>query len=335
MHRRIGVVAAAIIAWGTITALPATADTKTCDWTVAKVVAPDGYEADDAWITGTDSHGNYSGTVDSPTSDSAVPVLWTDGRPRIADELSDFTFPQVVDENSAGTVLVSGLQRGTGRLDAFLFTGGHSGRGTVTYLPPPAGYETDYATALNERGDVLAHGYTVKDRHEVTLLFSTLAAGPIVIDTPAGTGHDLDDDGTVLLTDGHGQASLWRHGQITPIAAERYTNFHGIRDGKVVGEQSVAWPDAQSLLWTDPATSRPIDHGGTAQSINAHGLIAGNRDTYDGPAAVWSDTTYLADLPLPAGTSADGSYLVGDDGTIFGRVSGYGALRWTCTGTHA
>lgn len=335
MHRRIGVVATAIITLGTITALPATAEAKTCDWQVSKVIAPAGYEAAHAWITGTDSHGSYSGTVDSTVSDAAVPVLWTNGQPRIADELSDFTYPQVVDENSAGTVLVSGTQRGTGRRGAFLFTGGHSGHGALTYLPSPAGYETDYATALNERGDVLANGHTVKDNHAVTLLWSTLAAGPIVIDTPAGEGSDLDDDGTVLLTDGHGHGSLWRHGQVVPIASETYTNFHGMRDGKVIGEQTVAWPDSQSLLWTDPATSRPIDHGGTAQSINAHGLIAGNRDAYDGPAAVWSDTTYLADLPLPAGTSADGSYLVGDDGTIFGRVSGYGPLRWTCTGTGA
>jgi hypothetical protein len=320
VHRRIGLIATAVVALGAITALPATAETKTCDWHVAKVPAPVGYTEQRTWVTGTDSHGNYSGWVES----------------NIADELGDFTYPQVVDENSAGTVLVSGGERGTRRRGAFLFAGGHSGHGTLTYLPSPTGYETDYATALNERGDVLARGHAVKDGHAVSLLWSTLAAGPLVIDTPVGDGIDLDDDGTVLLYDSYkGQGNLWRHGQIVPLTGEPSALFHAIRDGRVIGEKTVAWPDSQSLLWTDPGTPRPIDNGGTAQSINAHGLIAGNRDTYSGPPAVWSGTTFLADLPLPTGLSSDGDYLVGDDGTIFGRVSGYGPLKWTCTGAGA
>ncbi|GAA3438789.1 hypothetical protein [Kutzneria kofuensis] len=335
MHRRTAVLATVLLALGAGTATPAVAAAETCDWHVAKVAAPAGYDERHTTVTGTDSHGNYSGWVLSNTSDSGVVVLWTNGQPRVVDEFADFTYPQVVDENSAGTVLVSGHQRSTDRTGAFLYAGGHTGHGTLSYLPSPAGYVTDYAVALNERGDVLARGHAVKDGHEVSLLWSTLAAGPTVIDTPYGSGKDLDDDGTVLLYDGASNpAHLWRNGRIIPLAAEYPTMVAAVRAGRVIGTKVESWPESQSLLWTDPAAARPIDNGGTAQAVNAHGLIAGDRGDLVGPPAVWSGTTFLADLPLPDGVTDDaGTYVVGDDDTVFGKAYQYGALKWTCTST--
>jgi hypothetical protein len=333
MRKPIAVLAAVILASGVGIAVPAAAAAKTCTWQVSKVPTPDGGIERSTRVTGTDSHGNYSGWTSGFASDAAVPVLWTNGRPRIADELSDFTYPQVVDENSHGTILVSGTQRSTGRSGVFLFANGHSGHGTLTYLPTPAGYEADYATALNERGDVLARGHAVKDGHEVSLYWSALAAGPIAIDTPYGSGIDLDDDGTVLLYDGaDNPAHLWRHGQVIPVAATYPTLFAAIRNGTVIGTKVESpWPESQSLLWREPGTARAIDNGGTAQAINAHGLIAGSKGALVGPPAVWSGTTYLADLPLPAGvTDDDDTYVIGDDNTIFGRSSDYGPLQWNC-----
>ncbi|MFC0541479.1 hypothetical protein [Kutzneria chonburiensis] len=333
MHKRVAVLATAMLALGVGTAVPAAAAAQTCTWQVSKVSTPAGYLERSTTVTGTDSHGNYSGTTGSVATDAAIPLVWTNGRPRVADELSDFTYPQVVDENSHGTILVSGTQRGTGRSGAFLFTNAHSGHGTLTNLPTPAGYATDYAVALNERGDVLARGHAVKDGHEVSLYWSTLAAAPIVIDTPYGSGVDLDDDGTVLLYDGaDNPAHLWRHGQIVPVAADFPTLFRAIRNGTVIGTKVESpWPESQSLLWREPGTARAIDNGGTAQAINARGLIAGSKGALVGPPAVWSGTTYLADLPLPAGITDDSDvYVIGDDNTIFGRVSDYGPLQWNC-----
>lgn len=214
------------------------------------------------------------------------------------------------------------------------WTSGHTGLGTLTYLPSPAGYETDYATALNERGDVLSRGHSGKDGHTVSILWSTLAAGPIVIDTSAGQGIDLDDDGTVLLYNFDNKpGSLWRHGRIIPLGGPDYPLLlSAIRDGKVIGTQIESWPESQSVIWRSPSDARPLQDGGTAQAINAHGLIAGSRDTLTGPPAVWQGTTLLADLPLPDGVDDDSDvYVIGDDGTIFGRAYGYGPLRWTCT----
>jgi|SRR5882757_5702713 len=336
MHRRIGLLATAILAAGAVVAAPAAAASAACTWHVSKVPSPAGYDERYTTVTGTDSHGNYSGTVQSNTSDANRVVLWTDGQPRVVDLFDDFTYPQVEGENSAGAVLVSGRQNSTGRSGAFLYAGGHSGAGTLTYLPSPPGYEADYAVALNEHNDVLARGHAVKDGHSVSLLWSTLAVGPIVIDTPYGDGIDLDDDGTVLLYDGNNNpAHLWRHGQVVSLPGTFPLLFGAIRAGKVVGTQVQAWPESQSLLWSDRSIApRPIDNGGTAQAINAHGLIAGSRGDLVGPPAVWLDTTYLGDLPLPDGVEDDSDvYVIGDDDTIFGRAYDYGPLKWVCTST--
>jgi hypothetical protein len=334
LFRRLGTLAAITLALGAILTAPAATAAPTsapCSWTVQKVVPPAGYEAQDTRVTGTDSHGNYSGFV--YVGDSSKVVLWTNGQPRVVDELADFVYPQVTDENSAGTVLLSGWQQSTSRAGAFIYAGAHTGVGTLTYLPAPAGYRTDYAVALNERGDVLATGRSDKDGHPVTIVWSTLAAGPIVIDTPLGQGVDLDDDGTVLLYDGNDNPGhLWRNGQIIPLDGPRYpVLISSIRGGKVIGTEVDTWPESQAVEWHTPTDARPIQDGGTAQAINAHGLIAGSRTNLSGPAAVWQDTTLLAELPLPAGVTDDDTFVVGDDGTIFGAASGFGALRWSCT----
>jgi hypothetical protein len=58
---------------------------------------------------------------------------------------------------------------------------------------------------------------------------------------------------------------------------------------------------------------------------------AGSKGALVGPPAVWSGTTYLADLPLPAGVADDSDvYVIGDDNTIFGRACDYGPLKWSC-----
>ena len=89
MNRSLAVLAAVLLALGAGTAVPAAAAAKTCTWQVTKVTTPAGYDERQTRVTGTDSHGNYSGTAESNASDAFTPVLWTNGQPRVADELSD------------------------------------------------------------------------------------------------------------------------------------------------------------------------------------------------------------------------------------------------------
>jgi len=321
----------------TAVAAPAAAapDPATCTWVVSKVLAPDGYEPTRTHVRGTDSRGNYAGTSTRPGTNTADLVLWTNGQPRVVDGLQHLLFLQMADENSAGTVLFDASWPDQQRRVAMLYSGGHGGAGTFTELVPPAGYRVSGTTALNERGDVLGHGERISDGQAVSLLWSTIAAGPLVIDSSLGSPVDLDDDGTVLLRGRDGtSASLWRNGEVTPLAADgdKQLFVEAIRNGKVVGYEVVSpWPDSQALLWDRDGNVRDIEDGGTAFAINAGGLITGERSTMVGHESIWRDTTFLGELPYPDGiTFVSELFVVGDDNTLFSESSRVGPLRWRC-----
>ncbi|MCE7003737.1 hypothetical protein LWC34_13000 [Kibdelosporangium philippinense] len=327
-------VVTATLAASMVFALPAQAATgpQMCNWTVENIKPPEGHAPENVQVTGTDSHGNYSGNVYRPSTNSSTIVVWTNGEPRLPSEFATFSRASVDDENSSGTILLTG---GDGdKWGVFRYTGGHTGNGTVTYLQPPEGYETLYGIAINDAGDVLAAAERTKDRHRVTVLWSMIAARPIVIDTPVGQGIDLDNDGTVLLYDGNNSpAHLWRAGQITSLFGRGSFVFGAIRAGKVVGTLSLpSWPDAQSVMWTNPMEEpHLIDQGGTARAINSNGLIVGDRDTHIGQSAVWRDTTFLGELPMPDRVEdASGVFVIGDDDVIYGHARDHGPLKWTC-----
>ncbi|MEU0534838.1 hypothetical protein [Amycolatopsis tolypomycina] len=331
MFRRAAALTVAVLALGAAVMAPAATAAAACNWTAHKIVAPDGYSDTEVTITGTDSHGNYSGHVLDRNVNQGKVVLWTDGEPRIPDALAPFAYPNVADENSAGTVLLDGGLPGTS-WGVYLFSGGHHGPGTLTRLPDPAGYRLDSAVALNDRGDVLASATDLGDGQRVSVLWSVLAAGPQVIDLPDRYGMDLDDDGTVLLhAPDNKLGGLWRAGVVTPLTGEdRPVLIRQIRNGVVVGTAIDSWPASRALAWHGPADPRPLEQGGTAEATNKHGLIAGSLTNLIGPSAVWRDTKLLGLLPFPDGGDAD-VYVVGDDGVIFGNTdSKHAALRWTC-----
>ncbi len=334
VHKRFGMLTAAVLAAGMVFAIPAQADT--CRWIVEDIKTPEGYDPASARVSGTDSKGNFSGTVTIPGQNNGAIVLWTNGEPRVASEFANFNFPQVNDENSAGTVLVTGVDRaGAGEWGVYLYTGGHIGNGAVTQVQAPEGYRAERGIALNDRGEVLFSARSSKDEHVVTVLWSMVAARPIVIDTPLGQGVDLDNDGTVLLHAGNTHPGyLWRAGQIIPLSGKgSFVGSGAIRGGKVVRTESTSpWPEAQSWLWENPDEPRPIEDGGTAWIINSNGLIVGGRSTHVGPSAVWRNTTLLAELPMPDGVrDASGVFVVGDDDVIYGDASNYGPLKWSCS----
>ncbi|MFT7865850.1 MULTISPECIES: hypothetical protein [Amycolatopsis] len=331
MFRRAAALTFAVLALGAAVTAPSAAAGEACTWTAHKIVAPEGYFDTDVTITGTDSHGNYSGHVLDRSVDMGKVVLWTDGEPRIPGALAPFVYPHVADENSAGTVLLDGGLPATGQ-GVYLFSGGHRGPGTLTRLPDPPGYRLESAVALNDRGDVLTSATSLSDGHRVSVLWSILAAGPRIIDVPDRSGMDLDDDGTVLLgAPDNKLGGLWRAGVVTPLTGEdRPVLIRQIRNGVVVGTAIDSWPASRALAWHGPADPRPLEQGGTAEATNKHGLIAGSLTNLIGPSAVWQDTKLLGLLPFPDGGDAD-VYVVGDDGVIFGNTSGdHAALRWTC-----
>jgi hypothetical protein len=308
------VIATAVLALSVF--LPTTAAAAAeCTWTVEAVTPPEGYPAQSTYVTGTDSAGNYSGWA-LGTSNSEV-VLWAKGEPRTI-ALPDFYLPIGVDQNHAGTVLLQALRSPDG---GGVYT--YSAGGVLSHLPLPDGYEQPSATAINNRGDVLGAAVRTSDSQRVTLLWSDLAAGPIVID---GEGVDIDDDGTVLLGDGH----LWRGGVLTPLPSKQ-TMFNAIQQGSVVGTQVVSWPESDGLLWHGATDPRPLEMSGTADEINAHGLIAGSLTDLTGPPAVWRDTTLLGTLPLPTGATDAETFVIGDDDVIFGQAdNNLGPVRWHC-----
>lgn len=331
--RRLALIAAVGLACTTL-AVPATAvaDPAPCDWVVSKVPVPSGYSARFTDVKGTDSHGNYAGTSLRPGTNTNDVVLWTNGQPRVVGELAHLQWLNVFGENSSGTVLVSGRLPDQDRSVVLLYSGGHQGAGTITEFAAPEGYRTNAAIAINERGDVLAGGTRISDGAAVSILWSSIAAGPQVIDASAGVPQDLDDDGTVLLNKNR-TGYLWRDGQLTPLADEgKPVYVQAIRGGKVVGYQlNGSWPNSQALLWNTDGTVQRIKDGGSAYAVNAGGLITGQRSTLTGKASIWRDTTFQRELPLPDGVSfVSELFVVGDDDSLFSEAGSYGPLRWTC-----
>lgn len=305
-----------------------------CKWAASQVVAPEGFEAKKVRVEGTDSHGNYVGTVYiTGTMDSKV-VVWTGGQPRLATELGDVDFPGIVDENSSGTVLLEATFPAEGRRKLVLLSGVHTGNGTVTELTAPAGYRDVRGMALNERGDALAYATSDDGRRTVSIVYRGLGAEPVVIETvPGALGRDLDDDGTVLIVQNMGKAQLWRDGQLTPLNTPDGTQpfFVGIRSGKVIGSYNTTWPNSQALLWDMPSTFSKIKEGNTPKGINSHGLIVGSRGSHGGPAGVWYRTKFLGELPMTDNVKSVEDMVIGDDNSIFGSHYAQGALRWTNT----
>ncbi|RDI26548.1 hypothetical protein [Lentzea flaviverrucosa] len=323
---------AAIGLAGTVLAAPgvAAADPAPCTWVVSKVAVPDGYEPTFTRVKGTDSHGGYAGTSLRMSANTDDLIIWTGGVPRVVHELRHLLWLSMAGQNSSGTVLVSGRIVAEERWAV----ASYSPSGVVTEYAAPEGYRLSAATAINERGDVLASGERISDGQEVGIVWSTIAVAPQIVDTSAGTPQDLDDDGTVLLRGREGKpGALWRSGKVTLLADEGKPAYvQAIRGGKAIGYQvDGTWPESQALLWDRDGAVRHIEDGGTAFAINANGLITGERSTMVGRVSVWRDTAFLGELPHIADIPyVSELVVVGDDNNLFGDAGYYGPLRWTC-----
>jgi hypothetical protein len=304
---------------------PVAAAPAACAWQVAPVTAPSGSKPGNLAVTGTDGHGDYSGYELLGGQDTRF-ILWHQGQPEI--QPSPGASTQSVDQNSSGTVLLTALV--DGRRQIFTFDGRHTGTGTFTPVPLPAGYDSASAAAINDRGDIVGGARRTADRHSVAVLWSTLStgSGPTVIESPddSWTGAvDVDEDGTVLLGGGY-KVLLWKNGQVTPLSLTPSIP-RALRAGTAVG-LDLREDGTHGILWNGPKDPRYLDASSSAEDINAHGLIAGKNTA--GTAAAWQGTQSLGALPLPPGATSATATVVGDDGTILGSAGEAGPVAWRC-----
>ncbi|MFD4639910.1 hypothetical protein ACFWN2_21540 [Lentzea sp. NPDC058436] len=311
----------------------AAAEASACDWVVSDVPVPSGHDPKFTTVRGTDSNGNYSGSARREgTGFTFDAVIWTGGQPRVLQVPgSDLTELQVFGENRSGTVLLYG--RFPDRTATLVYKDAHEASGRVVELPGLEGYQINPATAINERGDVLGNATRASDGDSVGLLWRATGGVPQVIERAAGLPQDLDDDGTVLLRHPSGNGGrLWRDGVVTELAHEGKRQYvQAIRGGKVVGFQfEHEFSGPQGLLWDGNGAINRIAGAASAYAINGGGLVTGQRGSLTGKAAIWRDTRFKTELPLPNGVSGVSElFVVGDDDSLFSK-SGSGPLRWSC-----
>jgi hypothetical protein len=329
--KRITAAGLAVLALAVVTAAPAGADPApaACTWRAEPVPVPPFAEPSSYYVDATDGEGNFAGRTFVSQSAFGV-VLWEHGEPRQLDLPTGFDSAVPAGQTRSGTVLVNATSFDTtpATHQIFLYR-----NGTYEPLRLPAGYRDARADAINDRGDVVATASVPGGTGSVVILWSVLAAGPRVIappELPYASAVDIDEDGTVLLSGGY-SAYLWRSGTLTPQPPSPGTPVlaREISGGTAVGAVlDAAGPKA--VLWSQD-TPHLLEGGGTAESVNRQGTIAGRVGAWDGPPAVWQGTSLVTKLPLPEGATSASADLIGDDGTVFGRGDGdTGPVLWRC-----
>jgi hypothetical protein len=282
---------------------------------------PSGLEDTRGYLTGTDSHGGYSGTFDIGGTPRVV--TWTGGQPTVPALPKGFDSAYTVDENTSGLIVGDLLGSSDGR--AFVLQGA-----TFTQLPQPSGYNGENVRAVNERGDVLGILFAENPANDVAVVWPQLSSGngPLLIPfTHEGQNPiDIDDDGTVLFASEDG-ALLWRGGTLSALrnpSGYTYSYPGAIRDGVVVGDaSSAAAPNSQAFRWnTTPQGAQvpvALPDGTWAGAINSAGLTVG-ADDHNQPLT-WQGATPAGSLPIPSGYTAAVGGAVGDDNVVLGHAS--------------
>ncbi|QYN25084.1 hypothetical protein [Amycolatopsis sp. DSM 110486] len=312
--RALAVAAAAVVVTG-LGAVPASAET----WHATLLPLPKGHEDATGFLMGTDGHGGFAGEF--AIDGTSQVVTWTNGQPTVRGLPAGYEFARVVDENSSGVVLGDAVDYDTGLSRGFLLDGNG-----FHLLPEAPGYVGSQATALNDRGDVLALLFADDPAKDAVALWPVLGQGLVIVPHTGewADARDLDEDGTVLFSD-----HLWKNGGSTPLTLPAgYSSAFAlaIRDGVVVGFANPDGPPpSQAFRWTAPDRPEPLPQGDQARFVNSTGLSAGQLPNLTTPNAgapfAWQDTTPLGKLPLPDGYRSGDVHSVGDDDTIGGIVS--------------
>ncbi|MGW5722610.1 hypothetical protein ACWEVP_41015 [Amycolatopsis sp. NPDC003865] len=292
-------------------------------WDAELLALPAGFEDAGGWVRGTDSHGGYAGNL--WLDGTSHVVTWAKGRPTVHPAPGDYPGGEVVDENSAGTILGQAIDQFGTRTQPFLLD-----HGEYEMLLAPGDWASLGAVALNERGDVVANAQPNGGGSGAVLLWRAEdRAHPVVITgQPFMYAADIDDDRAVLVNS-FPKSFVWRDGvfeQLTAPPGAAYVNAAGIRNGQVTGNYGASdWLSGEGVRWRSPGQPEVLPSSSTTFGINRLGLIVGYGTRPDptgplGPLSVWLAGRALGALPL-AGFGAGYAKTVGDDGTIAGVVS--------------
>ena len=306
--------AAIVVASGLVA--PAVARAETSEWHATVLPLPEEHPDGRVWLSGTDGHGNYSGTLQHSGGRLSV-VLYDGDQPVVVGAPHGCDSAGVSDQNSSGLIVGTASNCENSIHDqAFVYQ-----NGTFSLLTPPGEYTAAQVFGLNDRGEILASIWAPDTTLEpATVVWSPFAAEPIIIHDTLEWQYalDIDHDGTVLL-DSRYEPAIWRNGEVTSLPVpDEYTapTATSIADGQVVGTAvSIDTVETVSLYWPTPtSTPRELKGPGEAYYVNRSGLVVGNY-----PSTTWDNGVPAGALPAPegfGGVQADG---VGDDGTVFGE----------------
>jgi hypothetical protein len=306
--------AAIVVASGLV--VPVVAQAETSEWHATVLPLPEKYPDGQVWLSGTDSNGNYSGTL--LHSDGRYSVVLYDGdQPVVVGAPRGCDSASVADQNSSGLVVGTAYDcENSIQAQAFVYQ-----NGTFSLLTPPGEYTAAQVFDVNDRGEILASAWAPDTTLEpANVVWSPFAAQPIIIEDTLEWQYAtaIDHDGTLLLTSRYGPA-IWRDGEVTllPVPIE-YTapTASSIADGQVVGTAvSIDTVETVSLYWPTPtSTPRELKGPGEAYHVNRSGLVVGNY-----PSTTWDNGMPAGTLPVPEGFSDVQAEGVGDDGTVFGE----------------
>jgi hypothetical protein len=307
---------------GAVVAAAPAAGAEATGWKLDLLPLPEGHEDAIGYVTGIDGRGGYSGYL--RIGDGAQVVTWTDGRPDLRGTPPGTEFARTDDQNWLGVVVGSAIDHDTGGFVPFALDAGG-----FRVLPLPDGQVDGFATAINERGDIVGGGTS----GDVVLWPAGEEPRVLRVDLPLVSAADIDDDGTVLLNSDAGEY-LWRDGALTRLAdpaGHAYPHARAIKNGWVAGgAASTTEPGGTGFLWCRPEVPTtcqspapiPLPRGSTASEINSALLIVGRERSaaVSGPLAVWRGDRYLERLPVPTDRLGTAGALA-EDGTIAGWVT--------------
>ncbi|MER6666891.1 hypothetical protein ABT256_20275 [Amycolatopsis japonica] len=286
-------------------------------WQATLLPLPVGHPGATGFVFGTDGKGGYAGEL--AIDDHIQLVTWRDGKVSVRGVPSGYQDAHVIDQNSAGTVLLEANGAVGSRTFVLDERGFHE-------VPVPAGYTGTWAVALNDRGDILGTASTGKPDDHVTVVWPALGVGPIVIPTDKDARPaDLDTDGTVLFNSS-GRPYTWRNGTVENLAIPAgYTvaSVRSIKNGTVVGSADAEGVNGSTgFRWASATSPERLTDSSVGSLINGSGLISGALTSEPGVSyghpAVWQGPGSVAKLPLPDGFGVGAAYAIGDDGAIAG-----------------
>ncbi|NGY63601.1 hypothetical protein G7043_32250 [Lentzea sp. NEAU-D13] len=325
MRRALGALAVTLALTAAV-APPAAADLT--GWAVGFLPMPEGYPAQ-AYISGTDHKGNYSGDI--LTDEGSVLVTWTDSTATVHGRPPGFTSAEVTGQNRAGTIIGLSFdldEPRTARAWTFDTRG-------FTLLTVPEGYAWTYATALNDRGDVFGGASRNGDTWEAFVWPADNPAAPKAVVLPREFAErlhgfvDIDHDGSLIYNTQDG-AGRWKDGRFTPLPTYVTGDLSGTTAGAVDGGQFIGSarvtdvPPVRTgcLYWPAPdVRPQPLPGCKWAFAMNRDRLVLGDEEIAGGLPrryAVWQDGRHTGLLPSPAGHPSIDPKLVSDTGAIVG-----------------